>query len=286
MFVGATGGRPVEADERRPSGDPGEVSRAGAGTGAGAVLCRDAESGKTHEVSGVFADRAARKDRRLSHCSSVVCRSGPAGSSGRGHSLRYSEVDGGEVTSRLRARGRAVGAAGETSPAWKAREADAEAGQCVRGARGSGGRRSPSAGGERRVDHPAGAACAAAASTWPGPPLEARGRRPGRRPQAGSPAWLPVLTVPTANGGRRVHRPRLGRSHAPVRAVDTRRASRCTPARPQSYVCLKVGDSEPSRVKCRALSLSDAGAFWGDGGPVAASRSPGTSYQSPGPTRC
>lgn len=198
----------------------------------------------------------------------------------------YSEVDGGEVTSRLRARGRAVGAAGGTLPAWKAREADAEAGQCVRGARGSGGRRSPSAGGERRVDHPAGAACAVAASTWPGPPLEARGSRPGRRPQAGSPAWLPVLTAPTANGGRRVHRPRLGRSHAPVRAVDTRRASRCTPARPQSYVCLKVGDSEPSRVKCRALSLSDAGAFWGDGGPVAASRSPGTSYESPGPTRC
>lgn len=126
----------------------------------------------------------------------------------------YSEVDGGEVTSRLRARGRAVGAAGGTSPAWKAREADAEAGQCVRGARGSGSRRSPSAGGKRRVDHPAGAACAAAASTWPGPPLEARGSRPGRRPQAGSPAWLPVLTAPTANGGRRVHRPRLGRSHA------------------------------------------------------------------------
>lgn len=56
------------------------------------------------------------------------------------------------------------------------------------------------------------------------------------------------------------------RGHAPVRAVDTRRASRCTAACLQSYVCLKAGDSEPSRVKCRALSSHDARAFWGGWG--------------------
>lgn len=74
------------------------------------------------------------------------------------------------------------------------------------------------------------------------------------------------------------------RGHAPVRAVDTWRASCCTPARPQSYVCLKAGDSEPSRVKCRALSLRDAGAFWGGvGGPWLLLGAPGPPTSPPAP---